>query len=102
MGLGVGVSRVVAFLRAGYPRPAPALGYVPLLALLPRRVTDDEVRAIARKFLMPKRIRVDNDVDNADVGVEIINTTDAMPSADDIGRVQRRLMAMKSGAGQQD
>jgi hypothetical protein len=101
MGLG-GVSRVVAFLRAGYPRPAPALGYLPLLALLPRRVTDDEVRAIARKLLMPTRLPVDDDVDNADVGVEIINATDEMPSADDIARVQHRLMAMKSGAGQQD
>ncbi|MBV8788504.1 MAG: DUF3349 domain-containing protein [Mycobacterium sp.] len=85
------VSAVVAFLRAGYPKGAPPFGYVPLLALLPRRVTDDEITAIARKLLAPKR----RPADSVDVGVEITRVTDHMPSADDIERVQSRLSAMK-------
>jgi hypothetical protein len=91
MGLGKRVSAVVAFFRAGYPKGAPPFGYVPLLALLPRRVTEDEVTAIATKLLGRKRLPADN----VDVGVEITRVTDHMPSADDIERVQSRLGAMK-------
>jgi hypothetical protein len=35
--------RVVGFLRAGYPEGVPAHDYVPLLALLRRRLSDDEM-----------------------------------------------------------
>ncbi len=83
------MSGVVAFLRAGYLRPAPEVGYAPLLALLPRRVSDDELVAIVRRLLTRRRPAVDS----ADVGVEIIGVTDQMPSADDIERV---LVAVQS------
>lgn len=89
MALGAVVSSITAFLRAGYPSGAPAVGYVPLLALLPRRVSDDEVAAITGKLLAPNRRRVDS----VDVGVEITRVTDEMPSLNDIERVQRRLGA---------
>jgi hypothetical protein len=91
MGLGQRVSAVVAFFRAGYPKGAPPFGYVPLLALLPRRVSDDEITAIARRLLVPRR----RPVDDVEVGVEITKVTDHMPSADDIARVRSRLGATK-------
>ncbi|BBY41449.1 hypothetical protein MMAN_55830 [Mycobacterium mantenii] len=78
---------MVAFLRAGYPTHDPDVGYAPLLALLPRRVSDDEVVAIAKRLLTPWRRPIDHPIDRADVGVEIIGVTDEMPSADDIERV---------------
>lgn len=87
MGLAARVTGVMAFLRAGYPNGAPAVGYAPLLALLPRRVSDDEVSAIAEKLLAPAH----RPADRADVGVEITRVTDEMPSLDDIGRVESRL-----------
>jgi hypothetical protein len=59
------------------------------LALLPRRVTDDEVAAIARRFSLRQR----HPIDNADIGVEISRVTHEMPSLDDIERVQRLLAA---------
>jgi hypothetical protein len=90
MGLGNRISSIVAFLRAGYPTGMPPFGYVPLLALLPRRVSDDEIRVIVSNLVAPKR----RSVDNADVGVEITRATDEMPSPDDIERVQRRLAAI--------
>jgi uncharacterized protein DUF3349 len=37
------LTRIVAFLRAGYPEGVPANDYIPLLALLRRRLSDDEV-----------------------------------------------------------
>ncbi len=81
------VSSVLAFLRAGYPRCAD-VGYAPLLALLPRRLSDDELAATVR--LLTRRRSA---IDSADVGVEIIGVTDEMPSAADIERV---LVAMQS------
>ncbi|WP_406816683.1 DUF3349 domain-containing protein [Mycobacterium sp. M23085] len=84
------VSGVVTFLRAGYPKWAPDVGYSPLLALLPRRVSDDELVAIVKRLLTTRR----SGIDSADVGVEIIGVTDEMPSADEIERV---LVAVRSG-----
>lgn len=89
MGVGAQVFRIVAFLRAGCPPRAPATGYAPLLALLPRRMADDEVMTIARKLVAPQC----HPVDSADVGVEIIRVTGETPSASDIERV---LVAMRS------
>ena len=88
--LGTWVSSIVAFLRAGYPSGAPATGYVPLLALLPRRVSDDEAAVITSKLAGRKH----RSIDRADVAVEITRVTGEMPSLDDIDRVQHRLDAM--------
>ncbi|OBF14295.1 hypothetical protein A5730_02120 [Mycobacterium sp. ACS4054] len=90
MSLSDRVSSIVAFLRAGRPSGAPALGYSPLLALLPRRVSDDEITTIARKLLAPKP----RSITNVDVGVEITRFTDQLPSVDEIERVQRRVKAL--------
>jgi uncharacterized protein DUF3349 len=90
MGLGNRFSSIVDFLRAGYPTGMPRFGYVPLLALLPRRVSDDEIRVIISKLVAPKR----RPVGNADVGVEITRATREMPLPVDIERVQRRLTAI--------
>lgn len=90
MGLRDRVFSVVAFLRAGYPRRAPEAGYAPLLALLPPRVSDDEIITITKRLLTPHR----HAIDYADVGVEIIGVTDEMPSAEDIERV---LTAVQAG-----
>jgi uncharacterized protein DUF3349 len=84
MGLGDRVSSIFAFLRAGYPTGVPAVGYAPLLALLPRRVSDDEIRLVISKLVPGRRA-----VDDVDVGVEITRVTHEMPSTDDIERVRR-------------
>jgi Protein of unknown function (DUF3349) len=98
MGLGQRLLKVVVFLRAGYPTWAPALSYIPLLALLPRRVTDDEVSAIVRRFTL-RRLQP---IDNADIGVEITRLTHEMPSLDDIERVQHRLAASEQPGSRPD
>jgi len=87
VGLSDRISSVAAFFRAGYPDAAPRLGYVPLLALLPRRVSEDEIALLARKLAGSDR----RCMDTADVGVEITRITDELPSPKDIERVQSRL-----------
>jgi Protein of unknown function (DUF3349) len=83
MYLAATVTRLIAFLRAGYPSGMPPTGYVPLAALLHRRLSDDEITAITSELTMP--------ISSADVGVHITRITNDMPSQDDIERVQRRL-----------
>jgi hypothetical protein len=46
------VARFVAFVRAGYPTGMPATGYVPLAALLRRRLCDDEITAITNELMI--------------------------------------------------
>ncbi|WAJ42932.1 DUF3349 domain-containing protein [Mycobacterium sp. Aquia_216] len=90
MGIADLVSKAVAFLRAGYPTGMPATGYLPLAALVPRRVTDDEVVAIAGEFTARRAAPLSP----VDIGVAIFRAINAMPSLDDIKRVEHRLDAI--------
>ncbi len=84
------VSMIVAFMRAGYPTGMPATGFVPLPALLPRRISDDEISTVTSEFTT----RRGGAVSTADIAVEITRITNEMPSPDDVERVQRRLDAI--------
>ena len=83
--------RVVGFLRAGYPQGVPAHDYVPLLALLRRRLSDDEVMAVAAELTSDGSM---TPVGGADMGVAITKLTDEMPSPEDAERVKKRLTAV--------
>ncbi len=78
---------VVAWLRAGYPDGVPQTDYVPLLALLSRRLTNDEVKAVAGELMRR------GDFDHVDIGVLITQFTDELPSPEDVERVRQRLAA---------
>ena len=84
------VLRVVGFLRAGYPEGIPTRDYIPLLALLRRRLSDDDVIAIAAAVIS----RNNKPVDVTDVRVAITKLTDEMPSPEDTERVKERLAAV--------
>ena len=81
--------RVVGFLRAGYPEGVHTHDYVPLLALLRRRLSDDEVIAVATESISGGNVPVDG----TDVRVAITKLTDEMPSPEDTERIRRRLAA---------
>ncbi|OBF51628.1 hypothetical protein A5787_07465 [Mycobacterium sp. 852002-50816_SCH5313054-b] len=89
------VSSIVAFVRAGYPTGMPVTGYVPLAALSRRRVSNDEITNITRELIMRRCAPIST----VDVGVAITRVTNAMPSQDDIDRVQRRLQAIGCARG---
>ena len=59
------------------------------ISALRRRVTDDEITAIASKLIVRGRRLT------ADIGVEITRITDEMPSVDDLARVQQRIAAIR-------
>ena len=81
------LSSVVSWLRAGYPEGIPQTDTFALLALLTRRLGNDEVKIVANA-LMER-----GDFDTADIGVLISKLTDELPSEEDIERVRERLVA---------
>jgi hypothetical protein len=81
------VTRIVRWLRAGYPAGLPEQDFVPLVALLRRRLTDAEVTEVAARLsddggLPASRI---------DVATAIARVTSELPSDEDIDRVRRSL-----------
>lgn len=85
------LAKLVEFLRAGYPEAAPPTGYAPLLALLPRRLCDDEVCKIAADLTA----RGDVPTDPVDIGVAISRITHELPTAEDMDRVKHRVQACR-------
>jgi hypothetical protein len=81
------LTSVVAWLRAGYPEGIPATDYFPVLALLSRRLSSDEVKLVARELIQRA------DFDDVDIGVMITRLTAELPSPADVERVRARLAA---------
>ena len=81
------LSSIVNWLRAGYPDGVPPTDYFPLLALLRRRLSDDEVKMVTKDLLRR------NGFDEIDIGVAITQMIDELPAPDDVERVRNRLAA---------
>jgi hypothetical protein len=81
------LTKIVAWLNAGYPEGVPGADRVPLMALLTRRLTNDEVKAVAQD-LMDR-----GEFDHIDIGVLITQNTDELPRDEDVERVRERLAA---------
>jgi len=81
------VERVVEWLRVGYPTGLPEHDYVPLVALLPRRLSDDEVRAVSGLLVQGGMIPGDR----IDIGTAVAKVTSELPSHEDVERVRHYL-----------
>jgi hypothetical protein len=82
------LSSVVGFLRAGYPEGVPRQDYIPLLALLRRQLTDEEVLEVVQSVLGAGAPDVADRVDRA-----IRQITNEPPLSHDLARVGARLAA---------
>jgi hypothetical protein len=78
---------IVNWIRAGYPEGIPATDSFPVLAFLTRRLSNDEVKAVAHELTQR------GDFDHVDIGVLITQVTDELPSTEDVERVRARLAA---------
>jgi len=76
---------IVSWLRSGYPDGVPQQDYLPILALLSRGLSKDEVTQIAREL---KHVP---DPGFIDIGAEILRITDWLPAPADIERVRAKL-----------
>jgi hypothetical protein len=81
------LSAVVGWLRAGYPEGVPESDYIPLVAVLARRLTPEEVRAVAGALGREGRLPVDD----IDIGTVITKVSDELPRPADVERVRSRL-----------
>jgi hypothetical protein len=83
------LTSILGWLRLGYPQGVPAQDYIPLLALLRRRLSDEETVWVAKEILASGHAPVGA----ADIGVLISKVTNEMPSEDDVQRVREHLEA---------
>ena len=83
------LTSILGWLRKGYPQGVPTQDYVPLLALLRRRLSDDETVWVARQILESGHAPIGS----ADIGVLISKVTNEMPSDTDVNRVREHLEA---------
>ncbi len=81
---------MIGWLRAGYPKGVPPQDYIPLLALLRRRLSDDEVSWVAHELVRESGV---DSVSETHIGVHIMKLTDEMPSEADIERVRQHVEA---------
>jgi hypothetical protein len=79
---------VMDWLLEGYPTGVPPKDYIPLVALLRRRLSDDEIREIADEIA---EIGYEPGETVSDIGVSITRLTDALPRPEDIARVEEHL-----------
>lgn len=85
------VQRVLNWLSIGYPTGIPPTDRLPLLALLQRRLTDDEVEQVADRLVSRGAERYP--VGRTDAGVAISHYTDSPPTEEELRRVAAELAA---------
>ena len=84
------LTKIVTWLNDGYPEDVPGPDRVPLFALLKRRLTDDEVKAVAQDLIDLGKLPGS---DTADIGVLITQITDQLPTPEEVERIRARLAA---------
>ena len=88
------ITSLLSWLRAGYPEGVPATDYSPLLALLRRRVSDDEATDIAARLIEAGGIGPQGQprpISKIDAGVLITRVINELHQPEDIERVRQRL-----------
>ena len=78
---------IVTWLRAGHPHGLAKNDYLPILALLSRRLTADEIIEVARQL---RHVPVPGFVD---IGAEFLRLTDQLPNPAEVERVRAELAA---------
>jgi hypothetical protein len=81
------LARIVNWLREGYPGGVPDHDYLPLLALLERRLTRSEVKKVAKAL---RRADV-SPAGPSDIAAAITEVTHSEPSDNDLRRVRDQL-----------
>ena len=81
------LNAVLGWLRAGYPDGVPESDYIPLVAVLARRLSTEEVRAVAAELGRTGQLPVGD----VDIGTTIMRVTNELPREEDVDRVRARL-----------
>jgi hypothetical protein len=83
------VQKVVDWLRAGYPEGVPEVDYIPLFALLSRRLTSEEVTQVAEELAAL------GEINGLEAVRQAVSHVTHQPALDnDVARVESRLAAV--------
>jgi hypothetical protein len=87
--------RVLRWLEAGYPDGIPRQDRFPLIALLRRRLDDEQVRAIVADLTAPGAVetRGDDPITGEEIETLIARQLRESPTPEDVSRVSARLAA---------
>ncbi|MEU0496593.1 DUF3349 domain-containing protein [Mycobacterium sp. NPDC006124] len=85
------LENVVTWLNAGYPEGVPPKDYFPLLALLKRSLTEDEVVKAAQSIL---RSNDGENVTEAEIHAAVQGVIDKEPNPEEIHQVASRLASV--------
>ena len=80
------LSKIIEWLRAGYPEGVPDVDYIPLFALLGSQLTNDEVSAIADELANESKPESAEAIRRA-----ITEVVHHQPTEADVNRVRARL-----------
>ncbi|MFV0496409.1 DUF3349 domain-containing protein [Mycobacterium sp.] len=83
------LSSIVSWLRAGYPDGIPPTDSFAVLALLARRLTNDEIKTVVNELMRQGEFNSGN----IDIGAAVAQRTAELPSPADIERIRKRLAA---------
>lgn len=81
------LTQFVNWLREGYPEGVPPSDYSPLLSVLQRSLTDNEIEQVVTELRRSRGGEVDED----EIRESIKDVAHALPTDDDIARVSKRL-----------
>lgn len=81
------LTSIVDWLRAGYPDGIPTTDYIPLVAVLARRLSPEDVREVTDELARTGSLPIDD----IDIGTVITKVTHEMPREEDVARVRARL-----------
>lgn len=84
------LARIMNWLRAGYPQGVPPKDYMPILALLRRQLTEDEVDMIALRLISDAQAE-GTIPSESDARSAIEETKDDVPTQEELDRVRTRL-----------
>lgn len=83
------VQRVLDWLRIGYPEGVPNADFIPLLALLRRRLSEVEITEVAQALQL--EAGDDGEISSIDARVVMSRVLNDLPSEEDLARVRERL-----------
>ncbi|PXW35330.1 DUF3349 domain-containing protein [Nocardia sp. 348MFTsu5.1] len=90
------LTKVVSWLREGYPNGVPSSDYQPLFALLRRQLSEEEVTSVSHELIKSGQM-TDNrpePITSIDAGVLITKITDELPLEADVERIRKHLESM--------
>ncbi|EFV14078.1 DUF3349 domain-containing protein [Segniliparus rugosus] len=96
----IGVAQVISpaavlrWLTLGYPQGVPPQDRIPLVALLRRKLTEEQVQEVVNSLIAPNSDALEDGVINKDeISASVLTVKGAEPTESDIARVAEKLVA---------